>query len=339
MSDPLAPYGWGGRWPPLFAEVASPGAEPGRVVRHDSVSVLVALRGGLGPVALRRSLPPLAVGDWVAVADGAVEAILERSSLLRRGDPDHGEQLLAANVDLVVVVAGLDRPVRDGRLWRAATLAWDAGAVPIVVLTKADLVDDAAAVVAETAAANPGVDVVAVSAARGEGLEAIESRMRPATSVLVGESGAGKSTLLNALAGAEVASTGAVRTGDHKGRHTTSARHLQLLPGGGAVIDSPGVRAVGLWAEPEAVDAAFADVDELAPGCHFRDCAHDAEPGCAVRAAVEAGHLPAERLAAWAVLRREAEAAMLRADDHARRRYERRFARVVKDAQRRKDRD
>lgn len=339
----IEPFGWGGRWEALFAEAVgrardgSAAPAPGRVIRHDGSLVSVALPGGIDRFPVRPAAGPVAVGDWVVVSGGAVDSVLERRSLLRRQDPAGGEQLLAANVDLVALVTGLDRPVKQGRIQRAVTLAWDAGAVPFVVLTKADLADDAGAVAAGVEAANPGVDAVAVSAARGEGLDAVRERLAGRTTVLLGESGAGKSTLLNALAGEALAATGAVRAGDAKGRHVTTTRDLHVL-GAGIVIDTPGIRAVGLWAEPEAVAATFDDVESLAGGCRFRDCAHEDEPDCAVRAAVADGALPGARLDSWIAMRREAEAAMLRADEHARRRAERRFGRVVKDAQRRKGR-
>lgn len=338
----LAPYGWGDRWRAAFAAVAGewPGAVPGRVVRHDGSLVTVALATGIEALPVRPAAGAVAVGDWVAVAGSRVVAVLDRASLLRRQDPRAGEQLLAANVDVVAAVAGLDRPVKAGRIQRAVAQAWDAGAVPVVVLTKGDLMPDAAAVASRVEAENPGVDALVVSAPTGAGLEAMVERLAGRTSVLLGESGAGKSTLLNTLLGAEVEKTGRVRAGDAKGRHTTTARHLHLLPAavGGAVIDTPGLRAVGLWADPDAVSAAFADVEEAAEGCRFRDCGHDREPGCAVRAAVASGALAEQRLASWIAMRREAEAAMLRADEAAHRRAQRRFGRMVKDASRRKGR-
>jgi ribosome biogenesis GTPase len=314
--------------------MAAPDAHPARVVRHDGVAVLVVGPRRVEHVPVRSSAGSVVAGDWVVVAGGAVAEVLPRASLLRRHDPDRGDdQPLAANLDVVAVVCGLDRPVRPGRIARTAALAWDAGAVPVVVLTKADLLDDAGAVAAEVAAATPGADVLAVSATDGAGLDALREQVRGRTVALVGESGAGKSTLTNALVGDTVAAVAEVRAGDAKGRHTTTSRQLHLLADGGVLVDSPGIRAVGLVADPDAVDATFADVDELAAVCRFADCAHDTEPGCAVTAAVATGELPADRLARWRALRREAESAALRADEAARRREGRRLARRVREVQ------
>jgi ribosome biogenesis GTPase len=292
---------------------------PGRVVRQDRGWVQVARPDGVRGARTRadRVGTPV-VGDWVVVVDDEVATVLERRGVLRRADPvGEGEQVLAANLDRVLIVAGLDRPVKAGRIQRAAAQAWDAGAEPTVVLTKSDLVDDAEAQRAEVAAQHPGTDVVAVSARTGAGVADLATSLGGDTVVLLGESGAGKSSLLNALAGTEVALTGDVREFDAKGRHTTTRRELHLLPGGGIVVDTPGIRAIGLWVDPEAIDAAFSDIDELSARCKFNDCTHDHEPGCAVRAAVEAGALSAERLAAFGELHAEAEWA--RRPEHERR--------------------
>lgn len=339
--DVLARYGWNDRWAALFDDAGVPEADPGRVVRHDGVAVTVAMRDGLRQVALARSVEPApTVGDWLAVAHEAAMAVLPRTSLLTRRTARTGTtQSLAANVDAVLIVCGLDRPVRAGRIDRFVTLAWDAGAVPAVVLTKADLVDDPAAMAAEVAATHPGVDVVVASVTDAGGLDAVRAVVAGRTVVLVGESGAGKSSLANALVGAEVMATGTVRRGDAKGRHTTTTREAHPLPDGGVLIDTPGIRSIGLSADPDAVAATYADIDDLAATCRFSDCAHDGEPGCAVAAAVESGDLSPERLAGWRALEREAAAAELRANPHLLRDRNRRFSRITRDAQRRKGRD
>jgi len=231
-----------------------------------------------------------------------------------------------------------DRPVKAGRLERFVAIATDAGAEPLVVLTKADLVDDPGAAAAEVRAAVPGVEVVTLATKAGRGVPELVERARDTTVVLVGESGAGKSTLVNALIGDEVAATGDVRATDAKGRHTTTSRNLHLLPHGGVLIDTPGIRSVGLWTDAETVAVSFTDVEELAERCRFRDCAHGNEPGCAVRAAVEAGDLDQRRLAAWISMCREADAAMVRAEEHARRKAERTFGKAVREAGKRKGR-
>jgi len=339
--EQLAALGWNDRWLALYASDAPDGAEPGRILRHDGSAVLTGFASGTRQVPLRPAIPPLAVGDWIVVADGAITGVLARASLLHRADPSTGQQqLLAANVDVAVIVCGLDRPVKAGRIQRTATLAWDAGALPVVVLTKADLVGgaDLDAALASVREADPSIDVVAVSATSGNGLDDLSRIAAGRTLVLIGESGAGKSTLVNVLIGGDVAPTQGVRRGDAKGRHTTTARELHPLPGGGCLIDTPGIRAVGLSSEAESVDDAFADILELATGCRFRDCSHAAEPGCAVLAAGADGDLPAGRIESWQRLRREALAAELRADKVARRRHEKRFARLTKEAMRHKGR-
>jgi ribosome biogenesis GTPase / thiamine phosphate phosphatase len=317
----LYAYGWDEAWADAFTEVASGGAaaSPGRVIRHDNTALLVATAEGVEQRPMRLD-DSVAVGDWVVVRDGVVTEVLPRRSLMRRRDPDKGvEQLLAANVDVVAVVCGLDRPVKDGRIQRAALLAHDAGAEPLVVLTKADVLDDVASVVDEVRAGSPGIGVVVLSVPEGRGIEELETTLDGRTVVLIGESGAGKSTLTNALVGDVVAATGEVRTGDRKGRHTTTARELYPLPTGGVIIDSPGIRSVGVWGDPWAVAASFTDIAALAEGCRFGDCLHDTEPDCAVRAAVEHGELAAARLEAWQSLAREAREAEQRAEEMARR--------------------
>jgi ribosome biogenesis GTPase / thiamine phosphate phosphatase len=317
----LDAYGWDEAWADAFTDIAggAPATPPGRVIRHDNTALLVATAEGVEQRPMRLD-DSVAVGDWVVVRDGVVTDVLPRRSLMRRRDPDKGvEQLLAANVDVVAVVCGLDRPVKDGRIQRAALLAHDAGAEPLVVLTKADVLDDVASVVDEVRAGSPGVGVVVLSVPEGRGIDELETTLDGRTVVLIGESGAGKSTLTNALVGDLVAATGEVRTGDRKGRHTTTARELYPLPTGGVIIDSPGIRSVGVWGDPWAVAASFTDIAALAEGCRFGDCLHDTEPDCAVRAAVEHGELAAARLEAWQSLAREAREAEQRAEEMARR--------------------
>lgn len=312
MTDPgqLAPFGWDDGWASSFAEVrGSRAASPGRVVRHDGSALVVVTPDAIEQRQMRVD-QSVAVGDWVVVSDEMVTGILPRRSLLRRRDPDRGaEQLLAANVDIVGVVCGLDRPVKDGRIQRATLLAHDAGAAPLVVLTKADVVDDPERVVAEVEGGSPGVEVVLVSIPDGRGVDDLVRRLVGKTLVFIGESGAGKSTLTNALVGDDVAAVGAVRTGDFKGRHTTTARELYVMPRGGVIIDSPGIRSVGVWGDPASVAASFTDIAELAESCRFSDCLHQTEPGCAVVAAAQSGGLAQARLDAWRSLAEEARMA------------------------------
>jgi len=339
--DDLLPYGWGDRWLALFTSATEghPSARPGRVARHDGVALLVATGDTIVPWQLQAAVEPKpVVGDWVVLDAGAVVTVLDRATLLRRQDALGNEQQLVANLDVLLVVCGLDRPVKAGRIQRSVALAWDAGASPVVVLTKADLCPDPDRVAEEVRTASPGVEVVVTSTVDRRGLDELLALARDRTIVLLGESGAGKSTLTNALVGEDVMAIGDVRAGDSKGRHTTTTRELHLLPTGGVLIDTPGIRGVGLWVDPDAVAATFDDVESLTAGCRFRDCAHEGEPGCAVAAAVADGSLAPERLEAWQALRREAESSARRADEHERRADERRFGRVVKEAQKRKGR-
>jgi len=253
---------------------------------------------------------PPAVGDVVELdpATEHVARVLPRRSVLARDGADRTSavQVLAANVDVVLVVEHLNPEPDLGRIERLLTLAWRSGARPVVVLTKADLVPDPAGMAADVAAVAPGADVHVVAVLAGLGLEGVRALLAPGlVLVAVGPSGAGKSTLVNALAGADVMATGGLRA-DGRGRHTTTHRQLVALPGGALFIDTPGLRSVGLVADDEALDAAFADVAELAAHCRFADCRHEREPGCAVLAAVVGGELPERRLDSWRRLSREA---------------------------------
>jgi len=305
----------------------------GDVDAPDDGTTVATARDGTLPMTVGAPVVP-AVGDRV-VLDGDRALVMPRTSELVRDTVGKTSlvQVIAANVDVVVVVEHLEPEPALGRLERMVTIAWRADATPLIVLTKSDLVDDTDHWVAQARAVAPGVDVVAVSATTGEGLDALHAALGEArTLVLVGPSGAGKSTLVNALAGHEVMRTGDVR-GDGRGMHTTTHRELVRLPGGRWLIDTPGVRSVGLVATEESVAATFADVEELAQSCRFRDCTHTTEPGCAVVAAVEAGELPERRLESWHTLRREAARQAMRADARlaaARTRQAKTFSRTVR---------
>lgn len=323
---PLEAYGWDPRWAARFAAyLRSPEAVdaidpvPGRVVRHDGAGLVVALvdepvRAMFGPPVS----PPPVVGDWVVLdRHHTPQATLARDSLLRRrAAGGEGEQPLVANVDLVLIVCGLDRPVRLGRVQRTLTLANDAGAESVVVLTKADTVGPEVSAAAELTVAevDPGLEAVTLSATGGWGIADLLERIGRRTVALIGESGAGKSTLVNALVAAEVAPEGIVRAGDARGRHTTTSRELHLLATGGVLVDTPGIREVGVFVDPDAVAETFADIEELAEGCRFGDCVHDHEPGCAVLAAVANGRLDPARVANWRALEGEAASATRRGD-------------------------
>ena len=311
----LSRYGWDDAWEQLALAQDRAGSVPGRVARVDRGRVDVLTDRG----ALRARCPvPPAVGDWVLVDPGdlsRVVAVLPRRTALTRATVSGRSegQVLAANVDTVLVTVALEAASRAGRVERLLALAWESGATPVVVLTKIDRVDDVGPAVAAMTAAAPGVEVLAVSAVTGDGVDEVAAAAR-GTTVLVGPSGAGKSTLANALLGGDVLAVGEVRASDGKGRHTTVHRELLPLPGGGVLVDTPGLRAVGVRDAAEGIDRAFADVVELAGECRFTDCAHETEPGCAVRAAVEGGALPARRREAYRTLLREDEWATARTD-------------------------
>ncbi|WP_107427728.1 ribosome small subunit-dependent GTPase A, partial [Streptomyces glaucescens] len=227
-----------------------------------------------------------------------------RSTSSKRSDG----QILAANVDHAVVAVSLAVELDLGRIERFLALAWESGAQPLVVLTKADLVPDPvtlAHLVQDVETSAPGVTVLSVSAQDGEGLDVLIALLGSGTSVLLGQSGAGKSTLANALKGEDVMTVQAARDVDGKGRHTTTTRNLLALPGGGVLIDTPGLRGVGLYDAETGVGQVFAEIEELAGRCRFHDCAHESEPGCAVTAAVDSGELPARRLDSYRKLKRE----------------------------------
>lgn len=321
----LEALGWG----PFFSQAvdleADAGLVPARVLADFGARLRLGLDGeerlALLPAALRGQA---AVGDWVLCErlDGG-EAVLRRllprrSTLSRQAAGDAtAEQVMAANVDLVLLVVGLDAEVNARRLERTLTAVRASGAAPAVVLTKADRCADLAAALAAAEAAAPGVPVLACAPPLGEGLEAVRALLSPgATAALLGASGAGKSTLLNALLGADVEATGAL-SGDGHGRHTTTHRRLWALPGGALLVDGPGLRELQLW-DGAGLAAAFADLEALAAGCRFSDCTHQAEPGCAVRAAVEAGALEAGRLESFHKLQVEAAALAARHDTAAR---------------------
>lgn len=255
-----------------------------------------------------------AVGDWVETTLGGTaesarqirELLPRRSTFCRKTAGAVSEaQIVAANVDLAIVATALPHDVNLRRIERYLALAWESGATPLVILTKADLVDDVALSLGEVRAIAPGVDVLALSTVTGSGVEELQSRLtRGITAVILGSSGVGKSTLVNALLGAEHQRTSEVRD-DGGGRHTTTHRELIELPGGASLIDTPGMREVQLWTADDGLESAFNDIATLASECRFGDCAHATEPGCAVRAAVDRGEISAERLESWYSLRRE----------------------------------
>lgn len=261
------------------------------------------------------------VGDFVMLryvpdGDSLILSTLPRRTFFSRRDPDRGrgEQAVAANFDDVFLLQSLNEDFNLRRLERYLTLAWQSGATPVIVLTKADLAEDHSGYLAAVGQVAPGVAVHLVSTKTGFGLEALQSCFRPGrTAVFLGSSGVGKSSLVNALAGEEIMSVGLIRADDGKGRHTTTHRQLLRLPGGAIIIDTPGMRELGMWAVSEGLEEAFPDVERFLGRCRFRDCTHTAEPGCAIRAALEEGELSQVRWDSYRSLQREAKYAEDRA--------------------------
>lgn len=318
-SHPLSGYGWDENWDAAFAPYAEQGLLPGRVVRVDRGQCDVVTADGLvrADTAFVTPHDPLRVictGDWAAVdRDGDPRFVRtylpRRTAFVRSTSSNRSEgQILAANVDHAIIAVSLAVELDLGRIERFLALAWESGAQPLVVLTKADLVPDVRGLsylVRDVETTAPGVQVLPVSSATGEGVEVLAAVVSGGTSVLLGVSGAGKSTLANALLGEDVMDVQATRDIDGKGRHTTTTRNLLALPAGGVLIDTPGLRGVGLWDAEAGVGQVFSEIEDLAQECRFHDCAHAAEPGCAVLAAVEDGSLPERRLDSYRKLLRE----------------------------------
>ncbi len=318
-SHPLAAYGWDEGWEAEFAPYAEQGLLPGRVVRVDRgqcdvVTAAGPVRADTAFVTPHDPLRVVCTGDWAAVDPAGDPRFVRtylprRTAFVRSTSSSRSEgQILAANVDHAVIAVSLAVELDLGRIERFLALAWESGAQPVVVLTKADLVPDATGLsylVQDVETTAPGVQVLTVSSLTGDGMDVFGAVVAGGTSVLLGVSGAGKSTLANALLGEDVMDVQATRDIDGKGRHTTTTRNLLVLPGGGVLIDTPGLRGVGLWDAETGVGQVFAEIEEFAQQCRFHDCAHEAEPGCAVLAAVEDGSLPERRLDSYRKLLRE----------------------------------
>lgn len=332
--NPDPELGWNETLQSAWKATGTPG-EPGRVARIDrGWSTVMRHADDSDPLRLRNLYVDVAIGDWVVPSDDAerVDHVIERTSAFVRRASFDGDRFeadtLAANVDVVFLVHALGSPPNQRRLERELVLAFDSGAEPVVVLTKTDTVDDPGPARMELAEVALGVPVLLASGLRRVGLDAIRAYGGGnRTLAFLGASGVGKSTLVNALLDDEVMDTGDVREGDQRGRHTTVAAQLLRLPGSGWLIDTPGVRAVSLWLSGDGIERAFADVFALMDHCRFRDCKHDQEPGCAVRAAVADGRLDPARLdslerlvAEEAALEAEQERYIRRGDRRGRRR-------------------
>ncbi|MBL7256681.1 ribosome small subunit-dependent GTPase A [Paractinoplanes lichenicola] len=324
MAHELSQLGWDESLASAYRPYDRSDATPGRVLRADRGVCTVLGSGGVtraslsGGVLLGAARDPALLpcaGDWVVLRHWpdrrvTAEAVLPRRTCLirRTSDKDSTGQVLAANMDTVAVVEPIHPEPDDARIERLLALAWESGAKPLIVLTKSDTSADPEAIRRQVEEIAPGVPVLALSVRRGQNLQLLSPYAgKGRTLALLGRSGAGKSTLVNALAGTPVMPVQQIRDVDGKGRHTTAYRNLVLLPEGGAVLDTPGIRGVGLLDTAEGLSRAFADITELAAGCRFDDCRHDAEPGCAVVPAAADGSLAPRRLAGWRKLRQEIE--------------------------------
>jgi ribosome small subunit-dependent GTPase A len=315
-------------WDPYFQEKFKPyeldGYLPARVTADFGAEYLVqdsegSTRASAGRHLRNDGLLLPAVGDWVALLRrepvSSVHGVVERRTVFSRkvASNESKEQVLAANVDVAFVVAAAS-DVNARRIERYLTIAWQSGAVPIVLMTKADVVDSPDDLRAELEAVSMGTPVLVTSSVTGQGMEEITRRLQPAlTGVLLGPSGAGKSTLINHIVGSDLMRTRLIhRSGE--GRHMTSHRQLVLLPGGGMIIDTPGLREAQLWEGEEGLGNLFDDIEELALRCRFTDCAHKTEPGCAIKVAIEDGTLDVARFDSYRKLQRELRAIAAKSD-------------------------
>ncbi|PKL75117.1 MAG: ribosome small subunit-dependent GTPase A [Candidatus Melainabacteria bacterium HGW-Melainabacteria-1] len=329
--DNLTSYGWHPFFAAAFACYTTEGLVPARLIsEHPGLyhyvspfaEGLAELSGRMRHQAQNRESLP-AVGDWVALTaspemdKARIEAILPRRSVFARKETGGRAQaqLVAANVDTVLLVSALNQDLNLRRIERYLTLAWESGARPVIVLNKADLSAEVMALRAEVEAVAIGVEVFVISAKDGSGLRDLAPYLTPGQTVaLLGSSGVGKSTLVNALAGQDIQAVQAIRADDAKGRHTTTHRQLFRLPSGALLLDTPGMRELQLWNAGDGLDAGFADIVELAVGCRYRNCAHQAEQGCAIQAALQSGELDAARYGNFLKLKREEAWVERRAD-------------------------
>jgi ribosome biogenesis GTPase len=343
--DPLAALGWGEPFVGSFHAHAALGRAPGRVVAQDRELYLVATAVGEVRAAVSgrfrfeaandaAAFP--AVGDWVALdlraADATIHALLPRRSAFSRlaAGKETRRQVVGANVDVVFVMTSLNHDFNARRLERYVAAAWESGARPVVVLSKADVAEDLDATLLTAEAAAPGVPVLVTSAVDGTGIDDVRRYLGPAVTVaLVGSSGVGKSTLINALAGQDLQLVAAIRDDDSRGRHTTTRRELVRLDDGALVLDTPGMREFALL-DDDGLASSFADLEAVATDCRFSDCTHRAEPGCAVLAATRDGTLAPDRLQSYRKLAREAAHAERRQDALARIAERRRWKTIQK---------
>ena len=314
FTSQLASLGWDAYFEEEFQRVAGAAAVPARVTADFGADYMVHDGNGTRRAPARGVNP--SVGDWVAVEGDAIKSIVARRTLFSRrsaGDETR-QQVLAANVDIAFIVAAATN-VNVRRVERYLTVAWQSGATPFVLLTKADLADAPDALRADLEAVAAGTPVIVTSSVSGDGLAEISEQLRPArTGVLLGPSGVGKSSLINRILGSDVMRTRAIHGSSGEGRHTTSHRQLIQLPDGGMIIDTPGLREAQLWEGQDALGNVFEDIEKLALSCRFSDCAHRTEPGCAIKAALVDGALEQKRFDSYRKLQRELRAIAAKSD-------------------------
>jgi ribosome biogenesis GTPase / thiamine phosphate phosphatase len=351
----LAVLGWSPYFQEHFQKIQTSDQLPARVISVSKNSFLVCSEYGVltaavaGKMRYRNEEVYPAVGDWVAVKPlinekkGIISAVLPRKSRFSRKAAGErtDEQIVAANIDTVFIISGLDggRNFNLRRIERYLTLAWSSGATPVIILNKVDLCSDAAQFIQNVEGIAPSLHVHAVSARQRLGLAVLRSYLTQGQTVaFLGSSGVGKSSLINALLGAEKQEIGEVRPDDRMGRHTTTRREMILLPAGGIMVDTPGMREIQMWAGEDDLQGAFQDIEMLAAECRFSDCSHNAEPGCAVKAGIARGDLDPTRLASYHKLQNELNYVAAR-EDQSTRAYEKQkwkpIAKWVKEIQKR----
>jgi len=318
MIDILKDYGWDDYFENQWIKKAPKNMNPARVIADYGQKLrVISPKGEMlvnRPLGKHEYEMQVAVGDWLALEAGherqesIISFVLDRKSKFSRAAAGREvkEQIVAANVDTVFLIQSLNKDFNIRRLERYMIAAWDSGAMPIVVLTKSDLCDNLAEKISIVSTTCPGVDIHVISCVTGEGIDEIKKYFSPGKTVaLLGSSGVGKSTLVNTLAGKELLQTKEIREGDDRGRHTTTHRELFLLPDGGLIVDTPGMRTLALWEADTGIDIVFGDIEELAKQCRFHDCRHNKEPGCAVKEALRSGKLEYKRWQSWLKLQKE----------------------------------